>query len=135
METIGERISKARRYLNLNQKELCQRANITEASLSRYENNIREPKALVLTKLADALDVSTDYLLGLTDDITYKKETLKDKSKKDINDLLDYTEKELRDGGFMLSGKPASKEAINSIITSMRLGIMMAIEDEKKKEK
>lgn len=135
METIGERISKARRYLNLNQKELCQRANITEASLSRYENNIREPKALVLTKLADALDVSTDYLLGLTDDINYKRQTLSDKSPQDLMDIVDNMEQKLSTGNFALSGKPASKEAIESIIRGMKMGMLMAIDEEKKKGK
>ena len=42
MESIGCRISKARRNLDLKQKELALKANITEASLSRYENGIRE---------------------------------------------------------------------------------------------
>ena len=65
METIAQRISRARRYLNLNQKELAKRANITEASLSRYENGLREPKSAVLSRLADALEVSTDYLWAL----------------------------------------------------------------------
>ena len=43
MESIGERITKARRYLGMNQKELCEKADINEATLSRYENGLREP--------------------------------------------------------------------------------------------
>ena len=33
LESIAQRISRARRDLNINQKELAKRANITEASL------------------------------------------------------------------------------------------------------
>ena len=60
METMGERIAKARMYMNLNQRELAKKANIAEPTLSRYENGIREPKSAVLARLADALEVSTD---------------------------------------------------------------------------
>ena len=73
LETIGYRISKARRYMNMNQKELALKANIPEGSLSRYENDIREPKAQALVQIADALKVSTDYLLGLTDEMEIQK--------------------------------------------------------------
>ena len=36
METMGERIAKARMYMNLNQRELAKKANIAEPTLSRY---------------------------------------------------------------------------------------------------
>lgn len=67
MATIGERIIKLRNELDLNQKELAKKAGITEASLSRYENNIREPKGEIIAKIAESLGCSTDYLLGRTD--------------------------------------------------------------------
>ena len=71
MGIIAERITKARKELGLNQKELAKKANLTEANLSRYENGIREPKSAVLARLADALEVSTDYLVVLTDEKNY----------------------------------------------------------------
>lgn len=63
METIGERISALRVSLNLKQKELADLAGVTEATLSRYENNKREPRGIIIAKIADALNVSSDYLL------------------------------------------------------------------------
>lgn len=67
MASIGERILKLRKDLNLNQKELADKVGITEASLSRYENNLREPKAEIIAKISEVLGCSTDYLLGRTD--------------------------------------------------------------------
>lgn len=67
MATIGERITKLRKELKLNQKQLAQKIDITEASLSRYENNLREPRAEIISKMSEILNCSTDYLLGLTD--------------------------------------------------------------------
>lgn len=60
---IGDKILALRKSLNLSQKELCEKIGITEASLSRYENNLREPKGDIIAKLAKALNTSTDYLL------------------------------------------------------------------------
>ena len=122
METIAQRISRARRYLNINQKELAQKANITEASLSRYENGIREPKSAVLTRLAEALEVSTDYLLGLSENRTYED-----------SDISNKSEKMLKQDGLMFSGKPASKEAIDGVLQAIQMGMLLAIDKEKNK--
>ena len=66
MKTIGEKIQLLREEKNMNQKELADLVGITEATLSRYENNKREPRGLLLAKLAKTLNVSTDYLLDET---------------------------------------------------------------------
>ena len=58
METMGERIAKARMYMNLNQRELAKKANIAEPTLSRYENGYREPKAGTISQIAEALGIS-----------------------------------------------------------------------------
>lgn len=63
MKTIGEKILILREQLNMKQKELANLAGITEATLSRYENNKREPRGEIVTRLAKVLNVSTDYLL------------------------------------------------------------------------
>lgn len=64
METVGNRITKAREVLGMKQKELAVKTGIPISSLSRFENNIREPKSQALAKLSSALGVSVDYLLG-----------------------------------------------------------------------
>ena len=133
METIAQRISRARRHLNINQKELAQKANITEASLSRYETGIREPKSAVLTRLAEALEVSTDYLLGLSEDRTYEDSDISNKSEKDIKVILENAEKMLKQDGLMFSGKPASKEAIDGVLQAIQMGMLLAIDKEKNK--
>ncbi|MGF7057763.1 helix-turn-helix domain-containing protein [Brassicibacter mesophilus] len=83
MVSIGDRISSLRKELNLNQKELADKVGLTEASLSRYENNLREPKAEIIARIAKVLGCSTDYLLGQTD---IKEQIVSSKS-----DIYDYT--------------------------------------------
>ena len=45
-------------------------AAVTQATVSRVEQAVHEPAASILGRLARATEVSTDYLLGLTDDPT-----------------------------------------------------------------
>jgi len=132
METIGSRITKARKALNMNQKELAQKAGITEASLSRYENDARDPKTSILASLAKALNVSTDYLLGVDEK---KDNTLSDDEKKEIEDILDDTRRLLEQDGLMFHGMPASKEAIDSILNAMKMGMALALQQSKEQEK
>lgn len=71
MNTIGERIVFLREECDMSQKELAYAIDIAPTSLSRYENNLYEPKAEILLRLASALNTTSDFLLGLTD--VYKK--------------------------------------------------------------
>lgn len=48
----------------MSQKQIAQLCGATEASLSRYMNGERMPKAEILANLATALNTTTDYLLG-----------------------------------------------------------------------
>lgn len=86
MKTIGEKIQILREELNLNQRELADLVGITEATLSRYENNKREPKGLILAKLAKTLNVSTDYLL---DDTLTKKIPYGNHNELSQNEIID----------------------------------------------
>lgn len=67
MVTFGERIRTERLKRNLSLDKLAEDLGTTKQSLSRYENNQREPKLFTLTQLADYFNCSADYLLGRTD--------------------------------------------------------------------
>ena len=132
MGIIAERITKARKELGLNQKELAKKANLTEANLSRYENGIREPKSAVLARLADAL--STDYLVGLTDEKNYDSYDVNKKDEDDILLALKDLESRLKNSdSITFCGQPASDEAIDGILHSIKAGISLAISDIKRK--
>ena len=64
----GEKIKDLRLYNALTQYELSKKADISRSVLSAYENNIAIPTATAIAKIAVALNVSADYLLGLEDD-------------------------------------------------------------------
>lgn len=51
----------------LTQKDLADAANISQGNISNFEKGSRSPETISLIKLARALNCSTDYLLGLSD--------------------------------------------------------------------
>lgn len=61
------RIKELRLQNNLTQVKLALDLNISQNTLSRYENDEREISYALLKKVANYFDVSIDYLLRETD--------------------------------------------------------------------
>lgn len=59
-----ERLAHLIRKTGLTQKELAEKAGIRESSLSNYMQGKSNPNMDIICKLSEALDVSTDWLLG-----------------------------------------------------------------------
>jgi len=66
----GDRVKRLREGKNLTQKEVSELLEIGEKEIWRYKNEPSNPTSSKLTKLALFFNVSTDYLLGLTDNKT-----------------------------------------------------------------
>lgn len=64
---IGKRIAAIRRDRGYNQDQLAEMAMISRITLARYETGTIEPGAFALSRIADALNVSTDELLCRTE--------------------------------------------------------------------
>ena len=62
--TFGEKVKEARLALNLSQTEVSNLTGISERSLYTYEQLGTIPRKGNLQKLADALNVTTSYLLA-----------------------------------------------------------------------
>ena len=68
MNTLGERLSAVRERRGLTQGEVARRAHLPQQAISRLERGERHHvRSDVLARLAIALDVSADVLLGLRD--------------------------------------------------------------------
>lgn len=52
----------------MSQKELAEAASLTPASVSRYVNGEREPRALTVAALAEVLGVKPSDIIGTTDE-------------------------------------------------------------------
>ncbi|SFU82869.1 helix-turn-helix domain-containing protein [Butyrivibrio sp. M55] len=62
--TLGGRIAELLAQLNMTQRELAEKVDVTEVSMSRYIKGDRVPKGPVIANIATALHTTTDYLLN-----------------------------------------------------------------------
>ena len=65
---VGERLIKLRKSRNMNQEQLANELSLSKFSISLYENEKSNPAEETLIKIARMFGVTSDYLLGLTDD-------------------------------------------------------------------
>lgn len=63
---LGDLLSLLRKEKCFLQKDVADYLNLTVATISNYEKNVRMPDLETLVRLADFYDVSTDYLLQRT---------------------------------------------------------------------
>ena len=61
---IGNRIREARVQAGLKQKELAEKIGVSESRVSQYEKGSQNPRIGTLLKIADALEISVQYLCG-----------------------------------------------------------------------
>ena len=61
---ISKLIKDRRKQLSITQTELAKQSSLTPAAISQFESGTRKPSFDTLSNLADALKVTTDFLLG-----------------------------------------------------------------------
>lgn len=66
LQQIGSRLSVCRQNRNMTQEELACRLGITPQALSKWERGLSLPDTAMLPDIARMLEVSTDYLLGIS---------------------------------------------------------------------
>ena len=69
MTSFDTRIRAARRRRGLSQEGLARLVDASKNSVQNWERNGTLPRCETVVAIARALDVSADYLLGLSDDL------------------------------------------------------------------
>lgn len=95
--SFGENAASARKRKGLSQDELAKKVGTIAVTIGRYERNEMKPSIDIATKMADALDVSLDYLTGASDTLLDKSlvkkiadiQNLPDEQKNVVTALLD----------------------------------------------
>lgn len=72
-KTVGIRINSALARCGMLQKELAKALGVTDNTISYYCKGARSPQLEQLPRIAETLNTTTDYLLGLTDDPSKEK--------------------------------------------------------------
>ncbi|WP_130858914.1 helix-turn-helix domain-containing protein [Gracilibacillus phocaeensis] len=67
MFKFNERLRYIREETGFEQKEVGKRLNMTKSGYNHYESGRNQPSIETIIKIADILEISTDYLLGRID--------------------------------------------------------------------
>lgn len=120
---FAERLRELRRAADLTQSQLAEALGFAQTTIATYERGVKEPGREVIIAVAKYFGVSTDYLLGLTDDKNALAVVVRGE---DIPKVL-------RDVGAMAA--IASKEALESLsdedLQRIAFQALKAIEDRK----
>lgn len=68
MRVLGKRLKEARKNAGYKQIDAAKKLGISNGTLSGYERNYRDPDTDILNEMANLYGVSTDWLLGKTND-------------------------------------------------------------------
>ena len=69
-KSFGERLKTIREKRGYSQDELARCAGLQASAISHFETGTRKPSFENLRRLADALEITTDYLLGRVEEPT-----------------------------------------------------------------
>ena len=82
------RIKELRKKRNITQIRLSIAAEVSQETISAYENGKAEPKMEKLIRIADFLNTTTDYLLERTNNDAPLKEVTNDIVDEQLNELI-----------------------------------------------
>lgn len=88
MNTIGERITFLRDNMELTQTELAEKIGITPMTLAKYTKDLNEPRSSTIIKLAQVLNTTADYILGLCSEYSDSNVNSNSLNRKREQDLL-----------------------------------------------
>lgn len=132
---LKERIINLRENRNLSQTDLAKMVDMSNSTLNKIEAGTRKISSSELKKFAIAFNVSTDYLLGNTDNMEKKKYyELSDKEKNDIAIQAERLMEGIESGhNLNFYGEPATKEQKDRILIAVKTAMEMNKMEAKRK--
>ena len=74
---FGDRMALVREQKKLSQGELCKLSDVSGDIVGKYERNEMKPSIETARRLANALNVTIDYLVGDSDTVLFDSDTTK----------------------------------------------------------
>lgn len=122
-----ERLKEKRHEANLTQAELAKKAGVSTRTIQNYELGSRKPYQIeVVQKIADALSITTEYLLGSSGIMVAEAhEKGGSKAARDIDELVSEVT-------GMFAGGSLSEEALEGAMKALNDAYWIAKEKNKK---
>ena len=90
MHMMADRIKDLRGLHNLTQSDVAKSLEVTRSSVNAWEMGISTPSTKCIVQLARLFGVSTDYLLGMENNLTLDISGLDDESVKILAGMVQY---------------------------------------------
>lgn len=132
---FGLRLRALRNEKKLIQDELGKLLNVSGKTIGTWERDSRQPNIEAINKLASIFDVTTDYLLGNSNEKQPQKYyDLSDKEKNDIAIQAEKLMEGIETGNNLnFYGEPATKEQKDRILIAIKTAMEMNKMEAKKK--
>lgn len=132
---FGLRLRALRNEKKLTQNELGKLLNVSGKTIGTWERDSRQPNIEAINKLASIFDVTTDYLLGNSNEKQPQKYyDLSDKEKNDIAIQAEKLMEGIETGNNLnFYGEPATKEQKDRILIAIKTAMEMNKMEAKKK--
>lgn len=114
-----ELLKQTRINRGLSQKEVAEKLGVAKSTYSMYESGYREPNLETIIKIADIYDVSTDYLMGLSD----KEENLCN-----MTTFIDEIDDYMQEVGEFLYYNPTHKQLFDASMEVKQKDVSLATE-------
>ena len=125
-----EKFEKLLKEKNVTPYRVHKETGISTATLSDWKNGKSQPKKDKIEKICNYFNVPLSYFY---DEEEQGISNLTRRDTKEITEMLNNMEDLLKQDGLMFDGDPASPEAIDSILSAMRIGMEMAKQKNKEK--
>lgn len=89
MEYFGDKLKALRKAKKMTQLDLGNRVGVSKWAITSYEQGRTSPSVEILIKLCDILDVSSDYLLGISDNLPIQLNSV-GLSDEEVRSLLEF---------------------------------------------
>ena len=93
MQYFGDKLKELRQQNKMTQKEVAYKLGLVSGTISAYEQGKKYPSIEILIKICTLFNVSSDYLLGLKEDMALLKTDLTDTQLAIIRQLILELEK------------------------------------------
>ena len=109
-DTLGGRIKALRKREHMSQAELAAKIGVSPSAIGMYEQSRRTPDNETLKEFCKIFNVTSDYLIGLTDNTDFVSyENIE--REYDVSEVLDdFTKKLSEQDSLMFDGQPLTQE-------------------------
>lgn len=111
---LKDRLKQLRQEKKITQSELSKALNVAKTTIASYEQGINEPGLSMLVKISQYFDVTTDYLIGLSEGRSVDNQEISQKI--GINDEAINTLRQLKKLSLINVHNRSQMENVNALI-------------------